>query len=148
MRTFHLAVVAFVLGCGDPVEPLAFEDYVLRTIDGDPLPAVFIDNAAVATWILTDTLHLVEDGTGWRRTLTLLVIPGGNPSERLSSLETPLTHRVVSGRVEIELACEDTASCIAPPHLAGDRTPSGLRFDVALGRVPLVFERLGVTNVP
>jgi hypothetical protein len=142
-----LAVVVLT-ACGEPAEPVPYAEYVLRSIAGERLPAVTTFSLSVDTWILTDTLRLAEDGTGWRRTVILFVTSGGVPSERLHVEERELTHALVEGRLEIVFRCQDTGSCIAGPHLAGVFTPAGLSFDVAMGRVPLLFERLGPVNVP
>ncbi len=129
------------VGCGEPAAIVTGEAYVLRSIAGEAVPAVFAESDMVRVRILADTLVLAEDRTGYevQRLETLTKTDG--------SLETyrsvmSLTWSVRDGRLAIAYDCPDFASCIEPPHLVGRATGTGVVFDYSLGRTPLVFERV------
>jgi hypothetical protein len=136
-----LVLAAACIGCGETAASAAGDTYVLRSIAGDALPAVFTESDAVRVRILADTLVLADDRTGHevQRLETLTAVDGSLHTYR--SVVT-LTWSVRDGRLEIAYDCPDFASCIAPPHLAGAATAAGLTFDQSLGRAPLVFERI------
>jgi hypothetical protein len=91
--------------------------------------------------LLADTLFLADDGTGREVQRVQLLDNAARLMEEYTT-DTNLEYTFEGGRLEIAYECADSGSCIAPPHLAGVRTDLGLEFDLALGRVPLVFERL------
>jgi hypothetical protein len=135
------AVVGFV-GCGsDAAAPEIAQAYVLRSVAGDPLPAVFRDGDFTTLHLLADTLFLRTDGTGYEVRLQELVDKSDGSTNRYTS-ENNLEYTLQDGRIEIAYECADMGSCIAPPHLAGAVTITGIVFDLSLGRVPLLFERL------
>jgi hypothetical protein len=136
-----LTAACGLASCGESTKPEVAEAYVLRSIAGDQLPAVFSDGDFVTLRILADTLFLAADGTGYEARLSEMVDKANGSTNRFSS-ETNFDYLVANGRIEISYECADMGSCIAPPHLAGAVTITGLACDVSLGRVPLLFERL------
>jgi len=136
-----IALAAALVGCGDPAASAAGETYVLRSIAGDAIPAVFNESDAVQVRILADTLVLAESGIG-HESQRVETLTQGDGSLDTYDVAVQLTWIIREGRLEIAYECPDFASCIAPPHLAGTVTASGLAFDISLGRAPLIFERL------
>jgi len=130
-----------VASCGESTRPEVAEAYVLRSIAGDQLPAVFSDGDLATFLILADTLFLADDGTGYEARLSEIVDKTNGSTNRFSS-EDNFDYVLENGRIEISYECADMGSCIAPPHLAGAVTITGLACDMSLGRVPLLFERL------
>lgn len=139
--TILLTAACGLASCGESTEPEVADAYVLRSVAGDQLPAVFLDGDFATLRILADTLFLKEDGTGYEARLSEMVDKADGSTNRYSS-ETNLDYVLANGRIEISYECADMGSCIAPPHLAGAVTITGLVCDVSLGRVPLLFERL------
>lgn len=142
------ALAAF--GCSEKQEPTGTaelrrsETYVLRTIDGDPVPAVFNDSEIATERLLADTLILDHGGTG-REVQLREVLDKTTGVMNTYTVTNDLTFSVQDGRIEIAYECNDViifASCIAPPHLVGVVGSTGLLFDHALGRTPLAFERI------
>lgn len=129
------------VACGEPTAIAGGETYVLRSIAGDPVPAVFTESEMVRVRILADTLELAADRTGrevqYRETFT--TVDGSLDTYRSV---VSLTWSVRDGRMTIAYECPDFAVCIEPPHLAGTATSAGVTFDYSLGRTPLVFERV------
>ncbi len=146
MRRIHLILllgaVAGLAACSDATGPEYAEAYVLRSVAGDPLPAVFRDGDFATLYVLADTLFVTDDGTGYEKRLSEMVDKADGSVNRFSST-TKFDYVIDGGRLEIAYECADMGSCIAPPHLAGAVTITGLVCDVSLGRVPLLFERLG-----
>lgn len=139
--TILLSAACGLPSCAESTEPEVAEAYVLRSVAGEQLPAVFLDGDFATLRILADTLFLKEDGTGYEARLSEMVDKADGSTNRYSS-EANLDYLLANGRIEISYECADMGSCIAPPHLAGAVTITGLVCDVSLGRVPLLFERL------
>jgi hypothetical protein len=136
-----LTATCSLASCGESTAPEVAEAYVLRSVAGEQLPAVFLDGDFATLRILADTLFLAEDGTGYEARLSEMVDKADGSTNRYSN-ETNLDYVLANGRIEISYECADMGSCIEPPHLAGAVTITGLLCDVSLGRVPLLFERL------
>jgi hypothetical protein len=145
MRSIHLVLLVSAAGgliaCGETTGPEYTEAYVLRSVADDPLPAVFRDGDFATIYVLADTLYLAGDGTGYEKRLSELVDKADGSTNRFTSV-TNFDYVLAAGRIEIAYECADMGSCIAPPHLAGAVTITGIAVDVSLGRVPLLFERL------
>lgn len=137
------AVVLSVVpvACGEPAAIAEGETYVLRSIAGDLVPAVFTESDMVRVRILADTLELAEDHTGRevQHLETFTTVDGSLDTYRSV---VSLTWSMRDGRMTIAYDCPDFAACIEPPHLAGTATVTGVTFDFSLGRTPLVFERV------
>jgi len=143
-RSYQVLLVSAcsgLLACSEATAPDIAETYVLRSVAGDPLPAVFRDGDFATLHILADTLFLAADGTGYEVQLSEIVDKASGSRSRFTSVIN-LDYAVVEGQIEISYECSDGGSCIAPPHLAGAVTITGIVFDLSLGRVPLSFERL------
>ncbi len=137
-------LLAAASGCGDALEPGTYDEYVLRSIAGEPPPAIFVDHEGGTLRILADTLFLTADGTG-REVQRLEFTDKAEGSVQVFTAGNELTYTTEEGRLEITYECNDVitvTSCVAPPHLVGSFTPTGLRFTFSLGRAPLEFERV------
>ena len=145
MRITHLVLLLGAAGglmaCSETAGPEYAEMYVLRSIADDPLPAVYRDGDFATLHILADTLFLANDGTGQEVRLSEMVDKADGSANRYTSV-TDFDYVLANGEIEIAYECADMGSCIAPPHLAGAVTITGIAVDVSLGRVPLLFERL------
>ena len=145
LRQITLAVVlAAASGCGAVLEPGTYDEYVLRFVAGEPLPAIFVDHEGGTLRILADTLFLTADGTG-REVQRLEFTDKAEGAVQAFTAANELTYTAEDGRLEITYECNDVfiaTSCVAPPHLVGLFTPTGLRFTFSLGRAPLEFERV------
>jgi hypothetical protein len=117
--------------------------YVLRTLAGDPLPAV--GNQAANLVVMGDTIRLRADGTGLE-TGVELVLDGTLPEGEIKrGYERQFNYRLSGSRIEVEFPCPRDALmlCAALPHYTGSLTADGLELDYALYyRTPLVFERV------
>lgn len=142
LKTGVALVAAAVSGCSDAAAPEDSGVYVLRSISGNDVPAVFRENDFTTLHILADTLVLFDDGFG-RETWLFESVDKSDGSTHSYADKSELEYTESSGRIEIAYKCDDLALCIAPPHLVGFFTGSGLEFDVSLGFVPLVFDRTG-----
>ena len=139
-----LFAAAGALGCGSPTGFMgAASTYVLRTVAGDPLPAVYSTNEHRTVRVLADTLLLLIGGAGEHRVTRQVT------SSLSGSTETTVRHVLElqwsrdGRRLELGYICPPNALCIAPPHLRGELTDGGLTVSYALGaRVPQLFERI------
>ena len=118
--------------------------FVLTSVAGDPLPAVLTANDVATLIVVDDRIVLFDDGTAEKH--TVVSYGGGpgatSPSETDRSRST-LDYHEVGGEIHLNYRCNDTASCIGPPHLVGRYIEGGLQLDFALNfRVPLVYERI------
>ena len=144
---FIVALLAFALGgCHDedPTGPHGHVTsiYVLRTVNGVPLPAAGNGSAMTDFTMIADTIHVYEDGYGVEVAMTSR--PGTTGIQRQ---EQPLQVTYGEGQVafDVNYECKDQlASCIAGPHHRGVRTSNGMTFTYSvMYRAPLVFERVG-----
>jgi hypothetical protein len=117
--------------------------YVLREVEGDPLPTLLYTNEFVAVTVLSDTIRLNPDGSG-----TISGVTSSEPVQLLILPQPPtwvsadIRFRRVRNQLEIEYVCPSDADCAPPPHLIaieGDR-----RLEVApapgmLGRSPRIY---------
>ncbi|HEX8691952.1 MAG TPA: hypothetical protein VF746_06015 [Longimicrobium sp.] len=136
IRSFvrSLAALSLLLAatqCDSPTGPLeapaAFE---LRTVDGDALPAVWVENEFVKTEVLAETLYLYGDGTGLQRATYRSTRPGQAPETYTS--ESRLEYTLDGARLEITFECRDVvirpAVCLAGPHAVGLASDDVLRL--------------------
>ena len=145
-RASALLILAAPLGCSDPIRPSDLEGiYVLERIGSDALPAVLQSDQYFRVYIVADTLRLNDDGSG-RRTglLEYEGLLGGDDSNGEVEVANEFTFQVVRGRIEIAFACNDTRSCVAPPHYIARLKDGGLQVQYAVGgRVPLIYRNAG-----
>jgi hypothetical protein len=134
-------IVAIFAACDDPLGPQNIAGtYVLRSVRGDPLPAIFRETNRSQLHVLADTLYLERDGTG--REVWLLESIGlhGSGPERS---ERELTFHVQGTHVEGSYPCGPLEICVGVITLSGHVTASGLRLEqAAYAEGPLVFERV------
>lgn len=145
-----IAVLAsFALGCRDDgvltsLRQRPQTQFVLRTVGGNPLPAVGFSMPGFTTTILADTLTLRNDGSGEQRARQVY------RDSRADTLFVPLRYTLNGPRIDVQILCPVRYPCLqilySMPHLLGEVTVYGIRFDRATGdrvtRVPLVYERL------
>lgn len=135
--------LAASVACDDPLRPRDVAGtYVLRTVRGDPLPALLWEFGGARLRVLADTLVLNADGTGYEVSHTELTDQVRTTAGRSESL---LRFEVRDGRLEGSYFCPPEAPCLDILEvLRGEFTPTGLRLDVlkrAAG--PLLFDRAG-----
>jgi hypothetical protein len=135
--------LAFATACGD-AEPFGPEDvaatYVLRTVRGEPLPAVLVESDIALLRVWADTLRLNADGTGLE--ISLLEWTGQFASGPSRS-ENEFRFEVRDGRLEGVYICRGYCLGVVRP-IRGVFTSSGLVLDIAMNHVdgPLEFERI------
>ena len=119
--------------------------YVLRTVAGEALPAVLLDNEHATIVSLADTIWLEADGSGVEVATERSTDKGSGMEPIVRRDERPFTYRLERDRIEIDFECNDVIirSCVAPPHLLGALTEARLSFYYALyPRLPLEYERI------
>jgi len=131
-----LSLVA-ALSCGEPTAPLdTGGTYALVRIAGEALPAPSFESEFVRVASVADTLRFYPDGTGSSAVVQRVELPPGGAPEEMR-FASPFHYRVDGVRVEIDFDCPPNASCVAPPHMVGRLTSTGIRFDFVLqSRVP------------
>jgi len=137
LPSLTILVSLALAGCdADPVAPMARE-YLLVSIGHRPLPAHPSDNLnlLLAESILTFT----SSGRGEERTVTL-VRDSDDPAGRLIAATRTFRYQMAEDWIEITFDCFEPVSCTAPPHLAGRRVGSTLRFDQTPGRAPYRYQ--------
>jgi hypothetical protein len=134
---YALAVVAG--SCRSTTEPLG-EVYVLRSIAGVPMPAPYAPNLEFSARKIADTLFLGADGTGDAHTVMEESLGG-----RVFTFNEGVTYTRRGNDVEVSYECPPNALalCVAPPHLIGKVTATGIQFvESRVSRAPLVYERV------
>jgi hypothetical protein len=135
-----LAAAGCDLGAGTEVDDVlraGGRRYALASIAGQPLPAPYAENPAVEDRVIAGELALADGRGAW--SLTVVDARSG----RMRRSAEAFTYATVGGRVRVEFPCDDTASCIGPPHLQGVVTAERVVFDSSrVTRAPLVFERV------
>lgn len=120
--------------------------YVLRTVQGNSLPAVVASHASYHAVMLADTIYLHADGWGGDAAVKR-VTEDPAAGERVVRDDGAFTYEISGGRLTGEFPCNDVivlAACAAPPHLAGTLSANGLELDVALSyRLPLRYVKVG-----
>lgn len=137
-------IAVLAIGCGTPTDakPLA-GTYVLRTIAGDPLPALAWQTEYTAIHIVADTLLIRPRGRAEERRMVEVHSFVPHHSQKVHTTRSELGIRFAPGRLELTYVCPPNANCVAGPHLIGRLTDEGLTIETASGmRVPLVYERI------
>lgn len=136
------ALVALLAACDDPLSPRDVAGtYVLRSVRGQPVPAVLGDGEGWQRRLLADTLRLNADGTGSE---ALLLEYTGQYASESGRSDWPLLFDVNDGRLEGAYLCPANLLCldVAAP-LRGRFTRTGLQLEVGyFGDVPLEFVRV------
>ena len=146
LRTYVWRIAPLIAGaslsCGDPIRPSEVaEVYVLERVGSDSVPAVYYRDETLHVRVLADTLRLFENGRGKRTGLVEYeALQGGDGTTSEVPVDDEFTYEVKYWRVEIAFECDDTGSCIAPPHFIARLTSGELRVEYALGgKVPLIY---------
>ena len=116
--------------------------YVLRTVAGDPLPAILVDNEHATVVSIADTIWLEPDGTGVE-VATERSTDKGTARTVVHRDERPFSYTLERDRIAVSFECNDVIirSCAPPPHLLGVLRASGLVLESTLyHRTPLVYE--------
>ena len=117
--------------------------FVLRSVDGEPVPTALFANENVTTVVVADTIVLYENGTAEESSVRRYQYTAGTTPGSVDRSTQRLDYHQTAGGVELVYRCSPNASCIGPPHLVGRFTEDGMQLDYALYfRVPLVFERV------
>ena len=120
--------------------------YVLRSVNGVPVPAAANGSGLTDFTIIADTIRVYRDGYA-----TEVVVTSRPGIEGVQRVDQELQLSWGEGYVtfDAEYRCRDAlgvtlASCIAPPHHSGLRSSFDLTFTYSvMYRVPMVFERVG-----
>lgn len=103
--------------CGENIlGPLDGTTFVLRTIDGQPLPATAADAFGGLAWIVEADTVWLEGGSRWRRHSVQRREEGvgGDPLD----IETGGRVTLRDGLFILDFACDD-GDCIAPDRFVG-----------------------------
>ncbi|HJU70181.1 MAG TPA: hypothetical protein VJ650_18240 [Gemmatimonadaceae bacterium] len=136
------AALALLAACDDPLSPRDVAGtYVLRSVRGTPVPAVFQEAEQSRLHVLADTLRLHADGTGMETWLLQSTgVHAWGPDRRQRSLRFEIRR----GRIEATYLCGPAENCAHVVGLRGQLSGSELRADPHLyGAGPVVFERVG-----
>lgn len=113
-------------------------EYDLVSIHGEQLPAAYIVQPGTnltLVEVLSSRIVLRDDRTGEEK------VKQRQPGGRVEEITNRFSFQTEGAAIRITYDCPDFASCIAGPHLIGRTTDSGLVFDSALGRTPLVLTK-------
>jgi hypothetical protein len=113
--------VALAQGCSDTSAVDLVEVYALERYEGAPLPAVVFAGSGISNTILAAEVMLFGGGGG-REMTTFGAVDAASPQGRVESRDLAFTYVLRGTRIEITYVCQDTADCIAGPHLTGERT--------------------------
>ena len=122
--------------------------YVLKSIAGDPVPAIALHNEYTSYWILADTLRIRRDGSASQTTVAYYGNPsaaGPNTSESPVRMDLDLRYNLNGERVEVAIHCpiEALMLCLPAPHYTGTLSSSRIVLENVLGlRTPMVYERV------
>ena len=129
-RCLIVGAVALVMGCSDSLSPLEVAGtYVLRTIDGNPLPATLAISGTHTDYsimVVADTLVLTPDRSGMLITIQDIVHDeSGGEVERVRA-DSHLSFRTTGDQLEITFLCPPNAlmNCAPGPHMTA-RLASG-----------------------
>jgi hypothetical protein len=135
-------VLAFVVGaCSDPLGPGDFAGrYQLRSIAGDPLPAVIFQSGTGSHYVISERLEISEaDGAVFTRDLEAR--PQTGPV-RPYTLTSTYRLEVEGDHLLLFFICPPNALCTAelPPPVRAYREPDGgLRIEGLISRGPLRY---------
>ena len=146
--SFRIALAmlaALALGCEGSHGPSHFlSTFVLREVQGDPLPTVLYTNEYVEVHVISDTIRLRADGTG-----TISGVQASEPLQPSIAPQPPtwstadIRFRRGIDRIEIDYVCPINANCAPPPHLIAVERENRLRVTWApgmIGRSPMIYE--------
>jgi hypothetical protein len=126
-------------GCED--NSLAGERFVLLSLDGYALPAVEFDNGDQRFVVEAETLLFSPNGRGHRSRRVRVEEAGGVTSTTLTG-STDFTYELEGVDVSVTFTCPTNASCVAGPHLVGQRILGKLRVTQRAGESRWMLEYL------
>lgn len=172
MRRSRIALVLpllpalFAAGCeSNPLKPeeLAGE-YVLQSVNGDPLPAATYADGTVSFHVLADTLRLGADGAGSQVYVSRRDWADPAKPDDVSITTSPLGYRLSGRRIAVTFSCPTLfdvgqrtraggparsliggdsvlgTSCLPGPHLIGQL--DGATLVISDGRNEMRYRRL------
>ena len=144
---FQLAfptLVALTLSCSGDLGPaVGPRTFVLRQVEGDPLPTVLASNEFGSIIVYSDTIRLRADGTG-----TISGVRAFEPLQPGIPIEEPtwgtadIRFQALRDRTEIEYVCPINANCAPPPDLIAAQQGPHLRViwgPNLRGRSPMIY---------
>lgn len=148
LRGLIFLVTLSSLACESSLSPDAVAGtYVLRRVQGDPLPAVLYTTDHSRVRVLSDTLVFRADGEGTRATILEFEPLNSDGPNQSSAMATTFGFRIVGTSIEVGFYCPPNANCVAPPHLVLRPTPNGLIAVAAFSaRTPLTYELTGTAR--
>jgi hypothetical protein len=141
-----LLAMTTVTGCSLTGPDREEGQYVLTSLQGEPLPTTAGEFGSVRVVAIADTIVLRDDGTGVRMSVgdyyeMIGGVPTAAPPNRVRS-STELTWSSALGRFQATFYCPPNADCIAGPHMLGTFRDDGLVLDTDLGREgPASYDR-------
>jgi hypothetical protein len=120
---------------------LAGERFILLSLDGYALPAVEFDNGDQRFVVEADTLVFSPNGRGRRGRRVRVEDAGGITSTTLTG-STDFTYELEGVDVTVTFDCPINASCVAGPHLVGQRIMGKLTVTQRAGESRWVLEYL------
>lgn len=114
-------------------------EYVLESLNGSPLPAVWFSSETATFHVLADTLRLGADRLGSHVRAARTDYPDARPDE-VHTATGQLSYRIRSRRIEFGYTCPPTALCTPPPHTLGRL--DGSTLVVVDGEAELRYRRL------
>jgi hypothetical protein len=141
MRHLFLTIlmVLSLASCADNVlGPLDNTVYVLRTIDGQSLPATVVDDFGGLAWVVTADTIRFDSGSRWRRH-SVQHREEGVGGDPLDFEASGTVIRQPNGVLILNFECKDT-DCTAPDRLIQNDTDLEMDETYLHGGTKLVFE--------
>lgn len=134
-------LAAAAAACTSPVlsPGILHGTYVLLSVDGEPVPAVYNVLGADTVYLVHEILRLKADRTGTRRSETRFERPGRTPEHHTT--ESELTFRIRGAHLEITTLCPPNALCTEPPHDLAVREGDRLIVETGMGDRTLEYRR-------
>jgi hypothetical protein len=127
--------------CDSPAGPMeGGEAYELKSVAGDEVPAIVLQNEHVTVVLLADTLRFFGEGRGVELRHQEVTYTNGPETPEVSRIETAFGYGIAGDSIEISYVCPSFASCIAGPHLTGRVDGGVLRLNAGFG--VHVYERV------
>ena len=137
-----VAVISLFGACSDPLRPADFAGtYVLRSIAGDPVPAVLFESPGEVLYVTAERLE-IEGASGATIVRELESQRPTSPGRRYS-LSNRYSVRVEGDHLVLLFVCPPNALCTAdlPSYRAYREANGGLRIEGFTSRGPMLYER-------
>jgi hypothetical protein len=139
MRPLLALVLLTLASCGEDIlGPLNDTVYVLRSVDGEALPATVAGEPGGLAWVVTADTLWFESGSTWRRH-SIQHREAGVGGEPLDVKTSGTAVRGEDGSLILSFDCHDT-DCIAPDRLGQTETGLEMGETYLHGGTSLVFE--------